>query len=167
MLFVDIVGLKNGKHHFEIKSDVGSDFKTKELVNPVSVKGDLIVHSNNIFLDAIASTEMKLKCDLSLEEYTENIEAEIKISIIKRQDSMNIDSENEESENTIVITDEQQKVDISEIVAQELLVKIPMKKVAPKYRGKKIEEIHPSINKSEDKEEGQSPFDVLKKLNNN
>ena len=167
MLFVDIVGLKNGKHHFEIKSDVGSDFNTKELVNTVSVKGDLIVHSNNIFLDAIASTEMKLKCDLSLEEYSEKIEADIKINIIKRQDSMKVESNNEESDNTILISDEQQKVDISEIVAQELLVKIPMKKVAPQHRGKRIEDIHPSVNRNDDKEEGQSPFDVLKKLNNN
>ena len=167
MLFVDIVGLKNGKHRFEIHSDVGKDYETKELVNPVSVSGQLIVHSDNIFLNGIASTDMKLKCDLSLEDYIENIKAEIKINIIKRQDSMKVESNNEESDNTILISDEQQKVDISEIVAQELLVKIPMKKVAPQHRGKRIEDIHPSVNRNDDKEEGQSPFDVLKKLNNN
>ncbi len=167
MLFVDIVGLKNGRHHFEIESEIDKKLKTKEIVNPIEVSGELIVHSDNIYIDGKASTEMKLKCDLSLEEYFEYIETDIKITLSKRQENVEFDSAESDLDNIIYISDEQKKVDISEIVVQELLVKIPMKKIAPEHRDKKIEDIHPSVNKGIDKEEGQSPFDVLKKLNNN
>jgi len=167
MLFVDIVGLKNGRHHFEIKSEIDKKLKTKEIVNPIEVTGELIVHGDNIYIDGKASTDMRLKCDLSLEDYSEYIETDIKITLSKRQDSVDFASTESDEDNIIYISDEQKKVDISEIVVQELLVKIPMKKVAPQYRDKKIEDIHPSVNKDIDKEEGQSPFDVLKKLNNN
>jgi len=40
-----------------------------------------------------------------------------------------------------------------------------MKKVAPQYKGKDIEEIYPEIK--EIKKEGLSPFDILKNLKNN
>ena len=167
MLFVDIVGLKNGRHHFEIESEIDKKLKTKEIVNSIEVSGELIVHGDNIYIDIKASTEMNLKCDLSLEDYAELIEADIKITLSKHQDSFEFDSTESDKDNIIYINDEQNKIDISEIVVQELLVKIPMKKVAPQYRDKRIEDIHPSVNKDIDKEEGQSPFDVLKKLNNN
>jgi uncharacterized metal-binding protein YceD (DUF177 family) len=167
MLFVDIAGLKSGKHYFEIESELDNRLKTNELVSSVSVSGELRVYGDDIYLEGVASSEMKLKCDLSLEDYTEIINADIKINIKKRQDSVYENQNNDDSDNTTLINDEQQKVDISDIVAQELLVNIPMKKVAPHYRDKEIEEIHPSIKNDSEKEEGQSPFDVLKKLNNN
>lgn len=162
MLLLNAQGLSNGKHFIEISGYADGDFKSDIIDSEVFVKGSLRVHNDRIILKGKAWTKAKLICDLSLEDYREDIEAEIEVNIIK---GMKEEFRSENDENTIYIGEEEKTANITEIIVQELLVKIPMKKVAPKYRGKDIEEIYPEI--IEDKKEGLSPFDILKNLKNN
>ena len=162
MLLLNAQGLSNGKHFIEISGLADGELKSDIIDSEVFVEGSLRVHNDRIILKGKAWTSAKLICDLSLEEYREDIAAEIDISIIK---GMKKENRSEKDENTIYIGEEEKIANITEIVVQELLVKVPMKKVAPKYRGKDIDEIYPEIK--ENKKEGLSPFDILKNLKNN
>lgn len=162
MLLLDTQNLTNGKHFVEVIGKVDGLHKVVYFDDNIIVSGSLRVYNNRLILKGTAKSQAKLICDLSLEEFQEEIVADINITILK---GIKEEQRTETDENTIYISEEEKKVDISEIVIQELLVKIPMKKVAPQYRGKEINEIYPQIKES--KKEGQSPFDILKNLKNN
>jgi uncharacterized metal-binding protein YceD (DUF177 family) len=162
MLLLDIQSLTSGKHPVKVEGKVDVSHGNDYFFDNVVVEGTLRVHGNSFILDGSASSQAKLVCDLSLEEYEELITADVSITIIK---GVKEELRTDVDENTIYVNEEAKNADITDIVLQELLVKIPMKKVAPKYRGKEIDEIYPLIK--EEKEDGRSPFDVLKNLKNN
>lgn len=162
MLLLNVLGLSNGKQNIEFSGLADGIFKSEFIDSEVFIEGTLRVHNDRIILKGKAWTSAIFTCDLSLEEYREEIEADIEINIIK---GMKEEYRSEKDDNTIYISEEKKNADITEIVVQELLVKVPMKKVAPKYRDKDIEEIYPEIK--ETKKEGLSPFDILKNLKNN
>ncbi len=162
MLLLNVLGLSNGKQNIEISGLADGDYKSEFIDSEVFVEGLLRVHNDRLILKGKTWTSAVFICDISLEEYREVIEADIDINIIK---GMKEEYRTEKDENTIYISEEEKSANITEIVVQELLVKVPMKKVAPKYRGKDIEEIYPEIK--EIKKEGLSPFDILKNLKNN
>ncbi|MFA7325364.1 MAG: YceD family protein [Candidatus Kapaibacterium sp.] len=162
MLLLNAQGLSNGKHYVEISGIADGDFKSEIIDSEVFIEGSLRVYNDRIILNGKAWTSAKLVCDLSLEEYRERIEAEVNINIIK---GMKEEYRTEKDENIIYVGEEEKNANITEIVVQELLVKVPMKKVAPQYKDKDIEEIYPEIK--EIKKEGLSPFDILKNLKHN
>lgn len=162
MLLLDTQNLTNGKHFVEVSGKADGDQSNKYFEDTILVEGLLRVYNNRLILKGTAKSSAKLICDISLEEFKEVITAEINITIFK---GIKAESRTETDENTLYIAEEEKKVDITEIVMQELLVNIPMKKVAPKYRGKDIDDIYPQIKQNEKK--GQSPFDILKNLKNN
>lgn len=162
MLLLEVHNLTSGKHPIKTigKFDTfhGNDFFFEDVL----VSGTIRVHNNRFIFEGTASTKAKLTCDLSLEEFNEDIEADINIIILKDvKEELRVNTD----ENTLYISSDAKNVDITDIVLQELLVKIPMKKVAPQYRGKEIEEIYPQFK--EEKEVRKSPFDILKNLKNN
>ncbi len=159
MLLLNAQGLSNGKHYIEISGIADGEFKSDIIDSEVFIEGSLRVYNDRIILNGKAWTSAKLICDLSLEVYREKIEAEISINVIK---GMKEEYRTEVDENIIYIGEEEKNANITEIVVQELLVKVPMKKVSPKYIDKDIEEIYPEIK--EIKKEGLSPFDILKNL---
>lgn len=162
MLLLNAQGLSNGKHYVDISGYAEGDYKSDIIDSEVFVEGSLRVYNDRIILKGKAKTDAKLVCDISLEVFRQTIEADIEINVIK---GMKEEYRTEKDDNTIYIGEEQKTADITEIVVQELLVKIPMKKVAPQYKGKDLEEIYPEIK--EIKKEGLSPFDILKNLKNN
>ena len=162
MLLLNVHGLSNGKHFVEISGKADGEFESEVINSEVFVEGSLRVHNDKLILKGKARTIANLICDLSVEKFQEEIEAEIEIIVMK---GMKEEYRSELDENTIFIGEEEKIANITEIVLQELLVKIPMKKVAPKYRGKEIEDIYPKLK--DDKKEGLSPFDIFKNLKNN
>jgi len=162
MLLINALGLSNGKHFIEISGKADGKVKSEFVENEIFVSGSLRVHNDRLILKGIAKTDASLICDLSLESFKDEIEAELNINIIK---GVKEEYPTEKDENTIYIGEEEKTADITEIVLQELLVKLPMRKIAPQYRGKSVEDIYPQMKES--KKEGQSPFDILKNLKNN
>lgn len=163
MLFLNVHSLSNGKHNVEIEGKAEGEFDTEKLNSLITVKGTLLVHNDKFMFTGTATTKANLTCDLSMEQYEELLETNLEITVLK---GVKEEYQTEEDENTIYIGEEEKKANITDIVVQELLVKIPMKKVAPKYRGKELDEIYPSL-KHKNEEKGNSPFDVLKDLKSN
>lgn len=162
MILINVQGLSNGNHIIKVSGKADGKIKSDYIESDVIIEGSLRVHNDRLILKGTAKTDASLICDMSLEDYKEEIEANISIIILK---GIKEEYRTETDENTIYISEEEKNANITEIVLQELLVKIPMKKVAPKYVGKAIEDIYPQIKES--KKEGQSPFDILKNLKNN
>ncbi len=73
----------------------------------------------------------------------------------------------EEDGDEILLRDDDDFIDITEEVRQELVIHLPMKRVSPAYAGVSFETLHPELlTKEEEKNDGDnSPFAALKHLN--
>jgi uncharacterized metal-binding protein YceD (DUF177 family) len=45
----------------------------------------------------------------------------------------------------VILHEDDQEIDISEQIRQELMLNLPMKRIAPEYRDKTIEELYPEF----------------------
>jgi uncharacterized metal-binding protein YceD (DUF177 family) len=116
-------------------------------------------------LNAQASCMSTLTCDLSGEDFEQKIEAPIMKYF--RIDSQLFNLQTEEDGDEILLRDDEEFIDITEEVRQELVIHLPMKRVSPAYADVSFETLHPGLlSKEEEKNDGDnSPFAALKHLN--
>jgi len=151
MIKVLVYGISEGKHQFDIvapSSEIENLFP--EYSGDVSVSGSFTYNSDRYRFKLIARATAKLTCDISLELYEEEFQAEIKF-ILKDMGSYFVDIDDDIIGKLNVV---KREIDISRYVAEALSLEIPMKKVSPKYRGKDLKEIYPKYaddNEIEDK----------------
>lgn len=125
---------------------------------------DKVGNQLNIFLNL--ETKLSLTCDYTLEKFKELVSKEIKI--ICKVDNLNAEDRKyySEMDNFILYNLDDREIDITQIVREELILTIPMKKVSPAYKDKSFSDIYPEF--SEDKqptiEQKTNPFDVLKNM---
>jgi uncharacterized metal-binding protein YceD (DUF177 family) len=102
---------------------------------------------------------------LSGEEFEQKIEAPIMKHF--RIDSQLFNLQTEEDGDEILLRDDEDFIDITEEVRQELVIHLPMKRVSPAYADVSFETLHPGLlTKEEEKNDGDnSPFAALKHLN--
>jgi uncharacterized metal-binding protein YceD (DUF177 family) len=125
-----------------------------EFYGEVTLKGKLKILGKRYTIDAQVSSMAKLLCDVSLEDYNEEISADISVAYLANTDLYYArqDEDNEDFETEIVIHEDDKFIDLTEEVTQQLNVSLPMKRVAPKYRDKELEEIYPEFTDSSDKD---------------
>ena len=72
------------------------------------------------------------------------------------------DSEGDE----IILRDDEELIDITEEVRQELVIHLPMRRVAPAYVNTTFEALHPEfLDDKKETDHSESPFAALKHLN--
>lgn len=166
MLKLRIHGIKDGESGFAIEED---SKKITDLPNEffgiISVEGKLTKIGKRYTVVGSARCQAKFVCDLSLEEYDEEIIANFDYSYTVNNELYHMlkekgDLENENGE--IIIHEDDQYIDLSEELRQELILNIPMKKVAPMYRNKNLKDIYPDFNVED--EEIDPRWSELKKL---
>jgi uncharacterized metal-binding protein YceD (DUF177 family) len=158
MIKLFIQGMKDGKSEFDVEDKIsGEDKGYPEIDGLVRVTGTLTKIGNRYNVEAIASTEAKLKCDRSLEDYTEEIQGDIAFSFVQ-DDEKSIDDEDLK----VSITEDEKFMIITGQVIENLVLNLPMKRISPKYRDKNIDEIFPEIKP--EKEEGDEIDERWSKL---
>ncbi|GAB5465379.1 MAG: hypothetical protein Kapaf2KO_08150 [Candidatus Kapaibacteriales bacterium] len=159
---VFIQDIKSGKKEFNLEVDSQSLKKLyEEYRGVVKAEGELTVHSNRYTLIGIASGTATLECDLSLKEYEENVEAEFSIEAIK---SESIDEEDTEDEK-IYVSEDDKYIDISDSIAEVLSLALPMKRRAPGYEDKTMEDIYPELSEDNKSDDGRpNPWEGLKDI---
>ncbi|MFA9389404.1 MAG: DUF177 domain-containing protein [Prolixibacteraceae bacterium] len=121
-------GLKEGKHEYEF--DIDERFFEKFENNEVT-KGDLKAEvtlnkqSNLMIIDMYVSGTVELLCDRCLEYYPQEVENESKIYI-------KFGDENEEmSDEVLVITFDQNQINVAQYLYELIILGLPIKHVHP------------------------------------
>jgi uncharacterized protein len=169
MLQARIHGIKDGK--FEINlSCITNEIKNlpEEFFGQINVEAILTKVGKRYTLTGKVRCNAHLVCDISLEEYDEEILANFEFVFIANTEMYLMREEKdiyETESNEIIIHEDDQYLDISELIRQELLLNIPLKKVAPKYRDLSFEELYPQFSSDKNKEKDvEDVWSELKKL---
>ncbi len=164
MLQIMVKGIGDGTYDIDTACAVG---RLKgiypEFYGDVTLEGQLKVLGNRYTVVAKVSCMAKLLCDVSLEDYKEEISAEIEIAYLANTDLYYTQKEQDDDdyEREIVIHEDDKFIDLTDEVTQQLNVSLPMKRVSPKYRDKDIEDIYPEYTESNDEEDKKDQNDDI------
>ena len=157
MIRIFIQGIKNGEHEVDMQVPVSEirDFYP-EFFGNIEIKGNLRKFGKRFTLNLSLACKAKLICDLSLKEFEETIEGNLKLSLLADSEmSRKLKIEKDEIAETEknIISEDDKYIDITDEVREELIVRLPMRRVAPEYKEKSLKDIYPqySSDANEDK----------------
>ena len=166
---IDISGYREGEYFLEI-SEKSESISLESLVvkSEVNVNLRLFKTSNSIVVRVEANCVVEFDCDLCLEKFPYDLNTEFDILYKYVFDKYTNDDESDE-DNVFFITPDTKYLDITEILRDNLLLSVPMKKVPEEkdgncvFCGMNTDEILKNY-----KEENVSPiWEKLNKLKNN
>lgn len=158
-------GLKEGKHEFkfEINKEFFQLFDTEQdFANP-KIIADVVMQKHSTFLEFWIKTAgiVSLNCDISNENFDYSFENEMKVLVKFGED---YDFSNDE---VITIPNHNHAFNIAQLVYEEVMLSIPMKKISPNLKKEDLEILQKYSPTDEPKEEeitGDPRWDALKKL---
>lgn len=165
----DIVfsGLKNGKHQFrfEIDKEFFKLFETEQEFSIPKIEVDVLMEKHTTFLEFWIHTKgtVKLVCDISNDNFDHPIENEIKVLV-------KFGEEFDDSEvDVITIPAKDHAFNIAQLIYEDVILAIPMKKVSPDISSEDLEVLERFSPKEEIEEELKSDprWEALKKLKDN
>ncbi|MES2765685.1 MAG: DUF177 domain-containing protein [Bacteroidota bacterium] len=147
MITIPIQGMGDGIHTVMLSVPVENiEDMSPEFFGNVVVEGQIQKIGTRYTFTGIAECQATLTCDRSLTDYAEPIKAEIAVSYMANSDLLKTaESSASKDDKVKLIRDDQREIDITEEVREELVVNIPMKRIAPDYRDKELEDIFPEI----------------------
>lgn len=167
VLVIELQGLQAGKQSVSIEapaSEIPDMFP--EFKGIVTVAGTVEKFENKYILSLQARCVAHLVCDRSSEEYEEEIVVPIAVTFIRNSELYAQQKLEADPEPPFYIHDDAKYLDITDYVRQELALHLPMKRVAPWYRDKELEDIFPFLQRQEREREQQidERWSVLQKL---
>ncbi|MCU0331650.1 MAG: DUF177 domain-containing protein [Candidatus Kapabacteria bacterium] len=150
MVTISIQGLHDGVHPIDMSVPVGDiDGLGDEFRGDVHISGDITRNGKRMHLDVDVAAVAHLICDRSLEEYDEPIQCELSLDVVVDNElAIKQASSPERMEDIIGVRDDQKVLLISEDIRQELMLALPMRKVAPQWRDRDLSELYPSAHES-------------------
>ncbi len=147
IISLSLIAIKEGDHPFEMSVDaaevtgLGNEFQ-----GPILVEGVLQRLGRRVHIEATIKADAHLICDRSLEDYVEPISANISLEYrIDNELAAQQIGTMVESDDIHGLRDDHNHIDITDEVRQELILSLPMKRVAPKYRDLDLRELHPEL----------------------
>ena len=163
---VSFSGLKNGKHQFQFEIDQAffKLFDTEqEFTNP-KITATVLLNKHSTFLEFWISTSgtVELICDITNEAFDHPIENEIKILVKFGEEFDDSDEE------VITIPANDHAFNVAQLIYEDVVLSIPMKKISPNVDEKDLEILEKFSPKEEetdeDEHEGDPRWDALRKL---
>ena len=176
MFRIHIQGLKNGVYEIAQSCVVAViSLMAEEYFGDVTLTGKLEVLNKRYYFIGEAICNARLICDISLKEFIQAIKININIIFYADDALLKVqyyDPKKDLSET--IIGEDDKYIDLTEEIRQQLIVNLPMKRIAPEYIGKTFEEIYPqysgdNVKKKKTKEpidERWAPLAKLKYKNN-
>ena len=161
-------GLKDGKHRFTFEIDKAffQLFDTEQDFTSPRITADVLMDKHSTFLEFWIKTTgtVELICDISNEPFDYHIDNEIKVLVKFGEE---FDDSNEE---VITIPHHDHAFNIAQLVYEDVMLSIPMKKISPsvdnedleileKYSPKETEE-----SKTNQQEQVNPMWEALRKL---
>ncbi len=177
MLKILVKGIKDGVYDVDISSPVEEiEGFFPEFIGEVRFVGKLTILGKRYTVVGTAECDARLICDLSMEEFVEHLKVEIATSFLANNElyysRATLEDSLQEAEVHIIHEDDKY-IDISDDVRQELAINLPMKRIAPKYRGKSFEDLYPQYSVASGNsqrsanDESDERWSALKKLKSN
>lgn len=168
-IVVPIRGLLEGTRAFEdTVSSASIAGIVPEISGEVHVIGEVNRIGSRFRVKVSISASAQLICDRSLEKFEEPITASAEYEFILDSDLAEQQSgELFDSDVVKGLATDAAEIDITDDVRQELALAIPMRRVAPHYRGLELDEIYPTSNVDAPLDEAEVADDrwaALKKL---
>lgn len=163
MLKIFIQGLKDGEYDVELSSPVEKIPDIfEEFFGNVEFKGKLRIIGRRYTVTGKASCNIKLTCDLTLSDFNELIETDIKVAFRSVDNNLShVNDKMEKEINEYFISDDEKYLDLNKEIREELEVNIPMKRIAPEFRGKTFEDIFPEFsNEKKETKRKSSPDEI-------
>jgi DUF177 domain-containing protein len=181
MIEFRILGLEDGKYELGFEINVENvpcllgEFKDEKKENTIKVIGSFNLLGEKLVLNLSVKAIADLVCDLTSEQYSEEIEVELDLIFRLFEDDVFLIDDNIYDKESYSLKG--YRIDITQIVCDELALAIPMKKIAPRHRGKELSDIFPEMTRNDDtkrkenleeqKQEKENPWANLKKINFN
>ncbi|MCW3160307.1 YceD family protein [Chryseobacterium oryctis] len=164
---ISFSGLKTGKHEFkfEIDKEFFQLFDTEqEFTNP-KITVDVLLDKHTTFLEFKIKTHgmVELVCDITNENFNHSIENQIKV-LVKFGEEYD-DSE----EDVITIPTNDHAFNIAQLIYENVVLSIPMKKLSPNVSDEDLEildKFSPKETEEEEEHETDPRWDALKNLKN-
>ncbi|MBT2620649.1 MULTISPECIES: YceD family protein [Chryseobacterium] len=163
---VSFSGLKNGKHQFKFEIDQSffQLFDTEqEFTNPrITVDAFLEKHTTFLEFEIKINGIVELVCDITNAEFDYPIENEIKVLVKFGEEYDDSD------ENVITIPSTDHAFNVAQLIYENVMLSIPMKKVSPNVSDEDLEildQFSPKdIEEVEEEHESDPRWEALKKL---
>ena len=162
----DIVfsGQKNGRHEFQFEIDKTffQLFDTEQEFTDPKIVADVVMDKHTTFLEFIIKTSgtVNLICDITTENFTHPIENELKVLV-------KFGAEYDDSEEDVItIPMNDHAFNAAQLIYEDVILAIPMKKVSPNISEKDLEILEKFSPKDEIEKEPESDprWEALKKL---
>ena len=171
MLKIYIQGLKDGTREVTASSAVQEvPDLSEEFIGNVEFVGKLKVLGQRYYVEGTARCRARFLCDISLEDFEEDISVPVKKSFHADNEMLRHGEQySGREQREVIIAEDEKYLDLTDEIREELMVNLPMKRIAPKYRDKSIDDIYPEFtqaNTNEDKENNEidERWSPLKKL---
>ena len=157
-------GLKNGKHQFTFEIDKAffQLFDTEQDFTEPKIVANVLMDKHTTFLELGIKTTgtVNLICDITNENFNYPIEHEIEVLV-------NFGEEYDDSnENVITIPMSDHAFNVSQLIYEDVMLSIPMKKISPNVSEEDLETLEKFSPKEKIEEELKSDprWDALKNL---
>lgn len=161
----DIVfsGQKNGKHEFRFEIDKAffQLFDTEQEFTEPEIVADILMDKHTTFLELNIKTAgtVNLVCDITTDEFNHRVENELNV-LVKFGEEYD-DSE----EDVITIPSSDHAFNAAQLIYENVMLAIPMKKISPNVSDEDLEIIEKFSPKDEIEEKEVDPrWEALKKL---
>lgn len=145
MLRLPIQGLQDGQASVQLTANVREiDGIFPEFSGEISLTGTVRKVGKRYSFKGEATCMATMICDRTLNEFTEKITAPVTADYLA-DTQVFLMQEGEKEGEMHIIRDDELFIDLSDEVRQELALSLPMKRIAPEYRGKEWEDIAPEI----------------------
>jgi uncharacterized metal-binding protein YceD (DUF177 family) len=153
MFRIPLAGLTDGTHSIQLSTPVTEiPFMAPEFIGVATFEGSLVRNGSRILLRGTAHGDAQLFCDRSLEDFIEPIDVEYQRTVVvdtartAREDANDDDDESQ----PLVVREDDRYIDITDDIRQELMVHLPMRRIAPQYRDAELEDVFPQLQQREE-----------------
>lgn len=161
MIKLDIKGVNDGKHKGLLDlPTTDAEGLFEEFYGNISIDYTIEKYNNRYQIYLNLKCNANLLCDISAEEYSEEIITHLEFSVIADTERYLMQKDLVDKFDTeIYIHEDEDYIDITREVEEQLAVSLPMKRVAPAYRDKSFEELFPEIAAEKEKIENDDQID--------
>ncbi len=159
MIQIMILGLQEGICPFSVTSSSQSiEGILPEFIGDIQINGTIKKQGKRIFINAEAVCKALLLCDISGEEFTDIVKAQITLYYVVDTQLFYLQPKTEnDDEAEILIRDEDTYIDISDEVRQQLALNLPMKRISPLHSQTSFEDLYPERSTEKQKTEPNLP----------
>lgn len=164
MFKIRVIGLDEGKHNLNLEIERFSALNSDYVFDNAAFNGEMIIDVNKINIKGVITADVELVCDRSGKEFTESVKKEI--DLLFKFNAKGIEILDDDIDSSLYKLEGNQ-LNLNDLMFEELLLALPLKKIAPDYRDIEFEKLFPTYSAGDEKKEDaeeSTTWNALKKI---